>query len=175
MIGSLRSRRSTRDFLLAPVPPEVSDRIFEDARHCPSWSNMHPCVVAVASGEQLELLRASYGEAVETCLALKRRRPTASLKSLCGRDSPPATSRCGTPTRRTCVLAARRSAKDYTSTWVSTGRAEPLATQLPAGTWTPSVLRRLLGSSRARAPTFLHSGRGHNEADFDPWAEGQRC
>lgn len=47
----LASRRSTRDFLPTPVPPELIDAILTDAMTAPSWSNTRPYMVAVATGE----------------------------------------------------------------------------------------------------------------------------
>ena len=43
---------------------------------------------AVASGEQLERLRSSYGEAFDASMALRRRRPKALLKALRGEGIP---------------------------------------------------------------------------------------
>ena len=50
----LASRRSTRDFLPTPVPPELIDTILTDAMTAPSWSNTRPYMVAVATGEVRE-------------------------------------------------------------------------------------------------------------------------
>jgi nitroreductase len=47
----LASRRSTRDFLPAPVPQEVIDQILTDALTAPSWSNTRPFKIAVATGD----------------------------------------------------------------------------------------------------------------------------
>jgi len=47
----LASRRSTRDFLSTPVPPEVIEQILKDSLTAPSWSNTRPFKVAVASGD----------------------------------------------------------------------------------------------------------------------------
>ncbi len=47
----LASRRSTRDFLPTPVPPEIINQILTDALTAPSWSNTRPFKVAVATGE----------------------------------------------------------------------------------------------------------------------------
>ena len=47
----LASRRSTRDFLPTPVPPEIIEKILQDSLTAPSWSNTRPFKVAVASGE----------------------------------------------------------------------------------------------------------------------------
>ena len=47
----LVSRRSTRDFLSTPVPPEIIEQILKDSLTAPSWSNTRPFKVAVASGD----------------------------------------------------------------------------------------------------------------------------
>jgi nitroreductase len=47
----IASRRSTRDFLPAPVPQEVIDQILTDALTAPSWSNTRPFKIAVATGD----------------------------------------------------------------------------------------------------------------------------
>jgi nitroreductase len=47
----LASRRSTRDFLSTPVPPEIIEQILKGSLTAPSWSNTRPFKVAVASGD----------------------------------------------------------------------------------------------------------------------------
>jgi nitroreductase len=47
----LAERRSTRDFLSTPVPPELIEKLLTDSLTAPSWSNTRPFKVAVASGE----------------------------------------------------------------------------------------------------------------------------
>ena len=47
----LSSRRSTRDFLPTPIPPEILDQILSDSLTAPSWSNTRPFKVAIAQGE----------------------------------------------------------------------------------------------------------------------------
>jgi nitroreductase len=47
----LASRRSTRDFLPTPVPPELIEKLLADSLTAPSWSNTRPFKVAVATGE----------------------------------------------------------------------------------------------------------------------------
>lgn len=47
----ISSRRTTRDFLPTPVPPELIEQILKDALTAPSWSNTRPFKVAVATGE----------------------------------------------------------------------------------------------------------------------------
>jgi len=47
----IASRRTTRDFLPTPVPPELIEQILKDSLTAPSWSNTRPFKVAVATGE----------------------------------------------------------------------------------------------------------------------------
>ncbi len=47
----ISSRRTTRDFLPTPVPPELIAQILQDSLTAPSWSNTRPFKVAVATGE----------------------------------------------------------------------------------------------------------------------------
>ncbi len=54
------SRRSTRDFLPTPVPPEIIDALLTDALTAPSWSNTRPFLVAVASGETRDRISAEF-------------------------------------------------------------------------------------------------------------------
>lgn len=78
----IQSRRSVRDFRPDPVPEAVLAAILDDARHAPSWSNTRPYCLAVASGEQADRLRESYGRAFDASLGLQHRQPSAALKSL---------------------------------------------------------------------------------------------
>lgn len=68
----IRSRRSMRDFESRPIPQPVLDRILDDARHAPSWSNTRPYCLGVASGEIADRLRAAYVAAFEETLALQK-------------------------------------------------------------------------------------------------------
>jgi nitroreductase len=56
----LASRRSTRDFLDTPVPPEVIAQILKDSLTAPSWSNTRPFKVAVASGEVRDRISSEF-------------------------------------------------------------------------------------------------------------------
>ena len=56
----LASRRSTRDFLATPVPPEVIEQLLKDSLTAPSWSNTRPFKVAVASGEVRDRISAEF-------------------------------------------------------------------------------------------------------------------
>ena len=46
----IRSRRSVRDFRSDPIPPDLLDRVIDDATWAPSWSNTQPYLLAVATG-----------------------------------------------------------------------------------------------------------------------------
>ena len=67
------SRHSVRDFRADPVPPEVIEEILEDARQAPSWSNTRPFMVALATGEQADRLRAAYVEEFDAALPLQHK------------------------------------------------------------------------------------------------------
>jgi nitroreductase len=56
----LASRRSTRDFLPTPVPPELIEKILKDSLTAPSWSNTRPFKVAVATGEIRERISTEF-------------------------------------------------------------------------------------------------------------------
>jgi nitroreductase len=56
----LASRRSTRDFLPAPVAPELIEKILKDSLTAPSWSNTRPFKVAVATGEIRERISTEF-------------------------------------------------------------------------------------------------------------------
>jgi nitroreductase len=52
------SRRSTRDFLTTPIPPEVLRSALTDGLTAPSWSNTRPFKIAIAEGEQRDRISA---------------------------------------------------------------------------------------------------------------------
>jgi nitroreductase len=56
----LASRRSTRDFLSTPVPPEIIEQILKDSLTAPSWSNTRPFKVAVATDEIRERISQEF-------------------------------------------------------------------------------------------------------------------
>jgi len=56
----LASRRSTRDFLSTPVPPELIEKILRDSLTAPSWSNTRPFKVAVATGDIRERISTEF-------------------------------------------------------------------------------------------------------------------
>ena len=74
------SRHSVRDFRADPVPPEVIEEILEDARQAPSWSNTRPFMVALATGEQADRLRAAYVKEFDAALPLQHKEPGAMAR-----------------------------------------------------------------------------------------------
>ena len=56
----ISSRRTTRDFLSTPVPPELIEQILQDSLTAPSWSNTRPFKVAVATGEVRDRISAEF-------------------------------------------------------------------------------------------------------------------
>ena len=52
------SRRSTRDFVATPIPPEVLRSALTDGLTAPSWSNTRPFKIAIAEGEQRDRISA---------------------------------------------------------------------------------------------------------------------
>lgn len=68
------TRHSVRDFLPDPVPQEVLDAILDDARQAPSWSNTRPFMLALATGERADRLRASYVRRFDSTLPIQHKR-----------------------------------------------------------------------------------------------------
>lgn len=60
---AVAQRRSIRAFLPEPIPRETLTRIFERAQRAPSWCNIQPWRVWVASGETCATLKAQLVEA----------------------------------------------------------------------------------------------------------------
>ena len=76
----VRSRRSVRDFTPEPVSQELLDRILEDAKWAPSWTNTQPYFLAVASGEKTARLRERYLALFDASLPAQHKRPLALLR-----------------------------------------------------------------------------------------------
>ena len=68
----LASRRTTRDFLNTPVPPELIDALLSDAMTAPSWSNTRPFLVAVASGDARDRISSEFCARWDAVVAAKR-------------------------------------------------------------------------------------------------------
>lgn len=62
----LQARYSCRGFKPDPVPRDVIERIIATARHVPSWSNVQPWHVTIASGTETDRFRNGLLKAVET-------------------------------------------------------------------------------------------------------------
>lgn len=62
------SRRSVRDFRPDPIPDELLQAVLADAKWAPSWTNTQPYLLAIASGEQCQRLRAAYLREFDTSL-----------------------------------------------------------------------------------------------------------
>ena len=74
------SRHSVRDFRPDPVPDEVLDAILDDARTAPSWSNTRPFMLALATGEQADRLRAAYVREFDKTLGVQHKERGAVAK-----------------------------------------------------------------------------------------------
>jgi nitroreductase len=61
---AIASRRSIRDFLATPVPPDVIRRVLAGASRAPSGGNLQPWHIDVVAGEPLERLKATMRERV---------------------------------------------------------------------------------------------------------------
>lgn len=66
LLTALSGRRSVRAFLPEPVPPGVLRAIFDEAQKAPSWCNIQPWKVTVASGERRAKFVAAMVEAATT-------------------------------------------------------------------------------------------------------------
>lgn len=86
----VRSRHSTRDFKPDPIPDAVLNAILDDARYSASWSNTRPYVVAIASGERLQRIKAAYQQAFDASLPLQRKKKSAIIKAVLTRGFPDA-------------------------------------------------------------------------------------
>lgn len=75
----LADRRSTRDFLSTPVPPELIEKLLTDSLTAPSWSNTRPFKVAVASGEVRDRIS---GEFLNRWAALSKARNGGALAKM---------------------------------------------------------------------------------------------
>src|SRR5688572_164940 len=65
LLDAMRRRHSTRGFRPDPVPRETLERIFGGAQLAPSWCNVQPWRVWVASGPVRERLIASLTAAAQ--------------------------------------------------------------------------------------------------------------
>ncbi|MDO4242343.1 MAG: nitroreductase [Actinomyces sp.] len=82
------SRHSVRDFLPDPVPQEVVEAIVDDARQAPSWSNTRPFMLALATGERADRLRAAYLQAFDKTLGVQHKERGATAKMVLSGATP---------------------------------------------------------------------------------------
>jgi nitroreductase len=68
----LRARRSVRDFLPRPIPPEVLEAVLADANRSPSWSNTQPYRLALAQGPLRDRLREELTRRFDAGMAARR-------------------------------------------------------------------------------------------------------
>ena len=85
----IRSRRSVRDFLPRPIPPEVLDAVLDDASWAPSWSNTQPYRVAVASGALRDRLASELCGLFDRGMAAQNGGVLAKLKLMLTRQGLP--------------------------------------------------------------------------------------
>lgn len=58
----VRSRRSVRAFKPDPIPPELLQKVLNDANWSPSWCNTHPYFLAIASGSHKDRIKVKLCE-----------------------------------------------------------------------------------------------------------------
>ena len=89
----LASRRSTRDFLPTPVPPEIINQILTDALTSPSWSNTRPFKVAVATGEVKDRISGEFLSRWQVLSQIMRKGLRNKLRLIYSRYGLPTTNR----------------------------------------------------------------------------------
>ena len=83
------SRRSVRDFRPDPIPPELLQRVLDDAKWAPSWTNTQPYFIAIASGEKRNRLQREYLRLFDESLPVQRGNKLAILRMLITRRGYP--------------------------------------------------------------------------------------
>lgn len=76
----LHRRRSVRAFRPDPVPEELLAEVLGDAAQAPSWSNTRPYMLAIATGERAERVRAAYAAEFDRSAAAQRGDKAAMAK-----------------------------------------------------------------------------------------------
>lgn len=83
------SRRSVRDFRPDPVPQELLQRVLDDAKWAPSWTNTQPYFLAIASGEKRDRLQQEYLRLFDLSLPAQHGSKWALLKMFVTRKGYP--------------------------------------------------------------------------------------
>jgi nitroreductase len=85
----VRSRRSIRSFKPDPIPSEILNRILDDAKWAPSWTNTQPYFLAIASGETTKRLAKEYLQLFDDSLPAQHGSKWAMVKMyLTGKGKP---------------------------------------------------------------------------------------
>ena len=74
------ARYSVRDFRPDPVATEIVEEILEDTRQAPSWSNTRPFMLALATGERADRLRAAYIAEFDVTLPVQHKKRGAMVR-----------------------------------------------------------------------------------------------
>ena len=74
------ARYSVRDFRPDPVPTEIVEEILEDTRQAPSWSSTRPFMLALATGERADRLRAAYIAEFDVTLPVQHKKRGAMVR-----------------------------------------------------------------------------------------------
>lgn len=85
----VRSRRSIRSFKPDPIPEDLLNRILEDAKWGPSWTNTQPYFLAIASGDKVKRISEKYLQLFDDSLDAQHGKRFAKLKMfLTGKGKP---------------------------------------------------------------------------------------
>lgn len=85
----VRTRRSIRKFKSDPIPPEILQRILDDAKWAPSWTNTQPYFLAIASGDVTKRLSKEYLQLFDDSIPAQHGSKWAILKMyLTGKGKP---------------------------------------------------------------------------------------
>lgn len=105
------SRYSVRDFRSDPVPEDVLDAILDDARQAPSWSNTRPFVLALATGDRADRLRAAYTAEFDATLPVQHKERGALLRLILSRRTPDADYKTWAPYPKDLLVHSQRTGK----------------------------------------------------------------
>ena len=85
----IRARRSVRDFLPDPIPPDLLAAVLADANWSPSWSNTQPYRIAIASGDLVQRLKGELCERFDLAMKARQGGLWGTLKLLATRKGLP--------------------------------------------------------------------------------------